>query len=338
MSIAEFYIENNLDPGDPDSFGRWMAGQCASEFYDEEEDDCPPDADPRRAGMDHVRLDPQALEYVRASEFNYATDTYTGPNGERWYGHEPPSPRVVTSWHAARRDTRNEIAARVQADRAQAQSRQPSAFVLDEDELDWMARSQGWEKISVPRQEYEKGMVSYRKDDCRLNFWRTTGTVGSYLEHPRQGKTQLFRRDISRAEAPQIFNNPRQHTGRGYHNTNQRRRSRSRSRSREPSERPTRSRSRDRAGGQEGTLRVGHGVVQRWNDERGFGFIRDQQEGAGADLFCHVSAIQNGNCLRSGDHVQYDVVFDERKGKHRAENLSNADGPRWKRNDARAQR
>lgn len=61
-------------------------------------------------------------------------------------------------------------------------------------------------------------MASYRRGACRLNFWLTTGTVGSYLDHPRQGKTQLFRRDIDlNYEAEAIFQNPRvPHTGRGY--------------------------------------------------------------------------------------------------------------------------
>ena len=60
-----------------------------------------------------------------------------------------------------------------------------------------------------------------RRDGIRLNFWLSTGTVGSYLDHPRQGKTQLFRRQISMSDASEIFNNPRQHTGKGYHTKKQ---------------------------------------------------------------------------------------------------------------------
>ena len=60
-------------------------------------------------------------------------------------------------------------------------------------------------------------MASYKRQALRLNFWLSTGTVGSYLEHPRQGKTQLFRRDVTISEAEQIFENPRIHSGRRYH-------------------------------------------------------------------------------------------------------------------------
>ena len=62
------------------------------------------------------------------------------------------------------------------------------------------------------------------------------------------------------------------------------------------------------------------GVACRWNGEKGFGFIKP--EDGGEDLFCHVSCIEDGNALREGDTVYYKKVFDERKGKDRAENVS----------------
>ena len=43
------------------------------------------------------------------------------------------------------------------------------------------------------------------------------------------------------------------------------------------------------------------GVARRWND-RGFGFIRPSADGdirSGEDLFCHVSSIRDGNCVRN---------------------------------------
>ena len=103
-----------------------------------------------------------------------------------------------------------------------------------------------------------EGVVAFRReaDDGDghelVRVWWRTGTVGTYLKHPVQGKTQLFRRDInnfavssllslslslplslgigltSLSLSPSlslslgqllgdIFNNPRRHTGRGYH-------------------------------------------------------------------------------------------------------------------------
>jgi len=92
-----------------------------------------------------------------------------------------------------------------------------SSWPLNESELDYTGETRGWEKIEgLPAQP---PMASYRKDGVRLNFWLSTGTVGSYLDHPCQGKTQLFRRDIVMSEARDIFDNPRKHTGKGYHTT-----------------------------------------------------------------------------------------------------------------------
>lgn len=94
-----------------------------------------------------------------------------------------------------------------------------SSWPLNESELDYMSETRGWERITgLPAQP---PMASYRKDGVRLNFWLSTGTVGSYLDHPRQGKTQLFRRKISMSDASDIFNNPRRHTGKGYKTNNE---------------------------------------------------------------------------------------------------------------------
>ena len=50
----------------------------------------------------------------------------------------------------------------------------------------------------------------------RINVYYTTGTVSTSLDHPRQGKTQMFRRDCGLREVEEIMTNPRVHTGRGY--------------------------------------------------------------------------------------------------------------------------
>ena len=93
-----------------------------------------------------------------------------------------------------------------------------TSAILDEYRLDAIATSNGYSKLDATSSTAP--MASYRRGACRLNFWLTTGTVGSYLDHPRQGKTQLFRRDIGMEEAEAIFQNPRIHTGRGYSHTN----------------------------------------------------------------------------------------------------------------------
>ena len=48
------------------------------------------------------------------------------------------------------------------------------------------------------------------------NVYYTTGTVATCLNHPRQGKTQLFRRNMTLPDLKSIFQNPRVHSGVGY--------------------------------------------------------------------------------------------------------------------------
>ena len=50
-----------------------------------------------------------------------------------------------------------------------------------------------------------------------LHIWCTTGTVASFLDHPNQGRTQLYRRNVDWSMLVQIMQNPRVHTGQGYH-------------------------------------------------------------------------------------------------------------------------
>merc|ERR1712216_775028 len=90
-------------------------------------------------------------------------------------------------------------------------------------------------------------------------------------------------------------------------------RSYSRSRSRR---RRSRSRSRSRMG-HRGRMR---GTAMRWNNDRGFGFI--QPEGGGDDIFCHFSAVEDGNCLGEGAPVEYDEKWNERNGKYNAANVT----------------
>ena len=95
---------------------------------------------------------------------------------------------------------------------------------LNESDLDYQAETRGWDKIDVS--STQAPMASYRKDDKRLNFYLSTGTVASFLDHPRRGKDQLFRGSCTRAEAVRLLDNPREHTGKGYHTRQEKKRRR----------------------------------------------------------------------------------------------------------------
>jgi cold shock CspA family protein len=58
----------------------------------------------------------------------------------------------------------------------------------------------------------------------------------------------------------------------------------------------------------------------RWNETRGFGFIKPDD--GGDNVFCHCSEIQGGNMLQEGESVVYTLAWDERRRKHRATEVS----------------
>ena len=92
--------------------------------------------------------------------------------------------------------------------------------VFDYSEVIEQAKRQGW---TCTRYEHGQGQLVFlerwmREDKYMLHVWCTTGTIGSYLDHPTQGKTQLYRRNIDDySMLRQILNDPRTHTGQGYH-------------------------------------------------------------------------------------------------------------------------
>lgn len=62
-------------------------------------------------------------------------------------------------------------------------------------------------------------VISFQAVDSgwRINVYYTTGTVGTCVEHPISGKTQMFRRKVDYDTLQRILQNPRVHTGKGYY-------------------------------------------------------------------------------------------------------------------------
>jgi CspA family cold shock protein len=63
------------------------------------------------------------------------------------------------------------------------------------------------------------------------------------------------------------------------------------------------------------------GTVKWFNTQKGFGFIA--QDGGGADVFVHISAVERAGMhdLREGQKIAFDIVADRRTGKSAADNL-----------------
>jgi CspA family cold shock protein len=58
------------------------------------------------------------------------------------------------------------------------------------------------------------------------------------------------------------------------------------------------------------------GMVTKFLDDRGIGFIRPAD--GSADVFVHAKDLLTRSNLKGGEHVEFEVVTDERRGKPRA--------------------
>lgn len=56
----------------------------------------------------------------------------------------------------------------------------------------------------------------FEKDGVKLDWFFTSATIKTSLDRPTQGKTQMFRKNISPQQFREILMNPRTHTERGY--------------------------------------------------------------------------------------------------------------------------
>lgn len=56
----------------------------------------------------------------------------------------------------------------------------------------------------------------FEKDGVKLDWFFTTATIKTSLDHPTQGKTQLFRKNVDPQQFREILMNPRTHTDKGY--------------------------------------------------------------------------------------------------------------------------
>lgn len=92
------------------------------------------------------------------------------------------------------------------------------------------ATNAGWR---LEQEQRVSGLLIFTKNfdgnvaiggDVQMNVYVTTMNVATSMNHPRRGRTQLFRHEVSMRLLSELLKNPRLHTqGRGYYRTQKRR-------------------------------------------------------------------------------------------------------------------
>ena len=71
-----------------------------------------------------------------------------------------------------------------------------------------------WNILKFEPQTYK--LIIYT-DNCQMSIYLSTLTIQTSLNHPKQGKTQLTRKNVTIKEFHQLLKDPRAHTNKGYH-------------------------------------------------------------------------------------------------------------------------
>ncbi len=91
-------------------------------------------------------------------------------------------------------------------------------LIFTKEQVNKIAEDKGWKMITW---QEDIAMASFYKEKMRVNVYLTTMSVATSLDHPKKGKTQLFRKKVNLKLLTRIFENPRVHTGSGYYTKNQ---------------------------------------------------------------------------------------------------------------------
>ena len=81
-------------------------------------------------------------------------------------------------------------------------------------QIDVLAKKHGWTIIKYHPNNYVLNLV---RENVKMNVYLSTMAIQTAMNHPRAGKTQLNRKNLTKKELERIFISPRVHTNKGYY-------------------------------------------------------------------------------------------------------------------------
>jgi len=91
-------------------------------------------------------------------------------------------------------------------------------YLIPLEKIETIANKNSFNKIDF---QENIGLISYSDGSTRINIYLSKMTVSTCLNHPKKGKTQLFRKNVNESMLNEIFEYPRKHTGKGYYTKKQ---------------------------------------------------------------------------------------------------------------------
>lgn len=82
-------------------------------------------------------------------------------------------------------------------------------------EIRRMAKKHGWWLVD---HQVNIKLLIFQRGTSKINIYYSKMTIATTVDHPRVGRQQLYRKNITEDELKKIFKEPRQHTGKGYWN------------------------------------------------------------------------------------------------------------------------
>lgn len=77
-----------------------------------------------------------------------------------------------------------------------------------------LIQQNNWEVLKYHDKNY---ILNLKRGQVKMNVYLSTLTIQTSMKHPKRGRTQLNRKNLTQNELRAVFKDPRVHTKKGYY-------------------------------------------------------------------------------------------------------------------------